>query len=824
MNSIQIRTHTIRRRAGFAMVPTLLLVSGLAVFIMALVTATLAGNRAITYQADDYKMSSAVETAAILSMESVWSDFLIYVNALPPNHPEYGRESINNFRDYMTSIGIDDRSSDFDADGDGSVDLIPSADDGVDVLPGASLPTKKGRVQVNNVNIDAVRMVRIDFNNDSTQLYLTVSASATRGEGLTNPIRNRAVQQVYTIEPAEFSGFKYALLSNNVNCVFCHTNVDSVDRWYNRDSSLAGSFERIRVGTLESLMIRHNDFGSDPTNSVINDFDADSVIAGTIYSRGQATLVDGSAIPDWDELSLKGLDFTYDPVEQEGFIDEPLDLSDLSPEAAPHGPGGNLYLDYADEYSDQNDGAMPDYFPPPIPDDGGVDPGTGMPDLAAIGNRLIDDAEFDKVAGQAQGAIVAGVVNVTAPGDSITTIAEYSAAVFNGNQNSIQQRISGNVVLTGTEADPITINGTIAIDGDLIIQGVVHGKGAIIVRGNVYIPTDLAYLDGTDSGGNRTFGVDASGQENLLGLASGGSIMIGDYQRPSKWVADSSSASGYSVAPVGTTDTITGDKSATPTSATGSFPNQYGRFSFGMTEMALFNRREWSKTQAMLPGVGGVMVANPGYDANYIPRYYNFGEGTTIPIQNKSFTPGTDSLYFDPNLELWLGSAADEGAIFWNDDQLTYLEPGDTSDPNLFDASGNPVAVVQSLSPKDDWIAPNIYQLAAEYFHANRGDLDDEPMNIDALIYTNNAVFSLVNRNTNFRGRMTLNGALVCADLGMLVPGNPGTTAGNQSSQSSYQIGLQLNYDSRVKKLLNVTNPGKVQLKRTLWNPTANLR
>ena len=62
---------------------------------------------------------------------------------------------------------------------------------------------------------------------------------------------NRAVQQVYTIEPEEFGGFDYGILANNVNCVFCHTKVDSVDRFFNGDPSLFGGFDRIKVERLD---------------------------------------------------------------------------------------------------------------------------------------------------------------------------------------------------------------------------------------------------------------------------------------------------------------------------------------------------------------------------------------------------------------------------------------------------------------------------------------------------------------------------------------------------------------------------------------------
>ena len=74
---------------------------------------------------------------------------------------------------------------------------------------------------------------------------------------------------------------------------------------------------------------------------------------------------------------------------------------------------------------------------------------------------------------------------------------------------------------------------------------------------------------------------------------------------------------------------------------------------------------------------------------------------------------------------------------------------------------------------------------------------------------------------------MHMNGALVAADLGVLVPGyyNPGGTGTSTNLPGSpYKVGLQLNYDKRVKDMLNVSNPNQVQIKRTLWNPMANIQ
>ncbi len=797
---------SIQRRRGIALVPVMLLVAGLAVFTMALLTATLTGNRTVVSQADDYRLTSAVESASMLAVEKLWSGYLEYLetNGKP--------QTIENYRVYMTLNGFADESATFDADGDGIVELIPGPEDGVDFLAGTELPDRNGRAQINNVNIDAVRIVRVDATANATQLFLTISASSTKGENLVNQIRNRAVQQVYTVEPSDFDGFEYAMLANNINCIFCHTNVDSVERWFNTDPSLEGSFDRVRVGSLESLVVRHNMNGK---TWVVDDYDSDSFVAGAIYSRGLAILHDGSAVPDWGDMSLRGYEF--DPSEKTinentfGLTDVPL-----APAGTPAVPGENLYLNYASQYEEQIDGGMPDYFPAPIPDDGGIDPATGLPDPNGIGNRMIDDAEFAKVAEDATGAITAGVVNVTSPGTQITTQAEYAQAVFAGNTPSINQSVTGNVILTGTQDNPIKIDGTVVIDGDLIIEGWVQGEGALVVRGNVFIPTDLVYLDDFDSNG-RTFG-EHNGGTNALGLSAGGNIMIGDFQRPSTIKLNSYSKPGKYEIMTGNPDT--GDPDV-------------DKWSFAMSEMALFNRAEWARTQEFLPGLGDDhadpstwSAANPDYDPAYTPRYYGYGDDTIIPIQNKSTSTAPDPLdptapylYFDPASDSWIG---DETVAGWDPAKLSFADPNDPNDPFLTDGAGNPIAVTSSVGATDDWIDPDLYQLAVEWFADNRGPLDEMPMMIDALLYTNNAIFSLVHRDTNMKGQMMVNGSLVAADLGMLVPGSTSGGA-NESPLSGYAIGLQLNYDPRVKKLLNVSNPLKVELKRTLWNPTANL-
>ncbi len=776
-------------RRGIAMIPTLLVVAGLSIFALALLTSGLSTKRTVNHQGDDHKLSSAVESVAMLATEDLWSGYL--------DEQGGAAGTIGSFRTYLDTLGIPDSG----------VGGPPEPDDGTDLTALVDLPNKNGRIVFNDVNVDAMQIVRRD-ELDSTQLYLTVSASTNRGAGLVNPVLNRAVQQVYTVEPEEFAGFDFAVLANNVNCIFCHTNVDSVDRYYNTDSSLYDSFDRVKVGALETLMIRHDL----EINPAINDFDADSFIAGTLYARGTITDQDGIPLTDWNELSFQGYQFDSSTGKLEEDFMGDLMIDPFSPAGDPPDALENLYLGYPTEYAEMVDGNLPTSFPAPIPDDGGIDPVTGLPDATGAGNKVVDDFEFHAASLAAEGAITAGIITHVPHGDSVDTVAEYASALFVGNTPSVQQTLDGNLILSGTEANPITIDGTVAIDGDLIINGYVKGEGSLIVRGNVYIPTDLEYLDGkvvleTDDPSNptgpRTFGVAQDGTKNALGIAAGGNMLIGDYLTPGRlqpdWTWENPEKYDY----------VSGDVD--------------DDWNFSLGEMAIFNRAEWAKTQPTLPGAQGQAdldpstwtLVNPNYAGpDYVPRYYHFGPGDTVPVYNKG------NIYYDASTGTWRGDA--EVAIFWDASLLTFADPDDPGDPLLYNVDGTPRAVISQVVPNSGWIGDDLYKLSIEYFEDNRPW--GKPMGIDGLLYTNNAIFTLVSRITPMWGRMILNGSIVCADLGMLVPGFLDYwDIAPHSPISNYAIGLQLNYDVRVKDMLNVKNPFQVQLKRTLWNPTANI-
>src|SRR6185369_6987070 len=205
----------------------------------------------------------------------------------------------------------------------------------------------------------------------------------------------------------------------------------------------------------------------------------------------------------------------------------------------------------------QTDGEVPTIFPPLFGDENA--------------NRIVDDSEF--AAKAATGGTASGYGYVIPKGSVYG-----GTTVTNMNPVSLNGTVSGNLILTGTAANPIKINGQITVDGDVVVQGVVKGTGSIVARGNIYVSGDLTYNDAT-AAGKRTYGTAADGTTNTLALGAGGNILVGDYLTPK----------GGSLTTVGTL--------MNGTTATG--------FGFTMSQLSIFNRNEWKKTQKTLPDSRG---------------------------------------------------------------------------------------------------------------------------------------------------------------------------------------------------------------------------
>ncbi len=669
----------------------------------------------------------------------------------------------------------------------------------------------------------------VDRTDDVTGVVLTLHATGRLG-GLT-----KTAIQALRVSGARFTGFQFAVLANNINCILCHAEFHQNDLLLNNDPTQYGNFDRVKIASLESLLIRKTE--------------ADSRVAGTTYTRGRVynkdgTLLDAAGIASSD---LRGWGFSdqngkivQDPAN--GAMSETgLSNATVDSEGQLH-QFANLYLDYPTEKEDMTDGELPLNFPSPFPDDNG--------------DRKVNPEEFEKYVisangsinfelppEEAGGTITAGVAygvpsGATYTGTSLPTASDAGTLAQLANEGAYE----GNLILVGTDDDPIVIENKVAINGDLVIKGQIKGRGQLMVSGNVYVVGDVTYADAAGE-----FGEAADGTENAFALEAGGNILMGDYVTiraknnykavstgPNTYndVVDTyvwqgkfirvdtansnatmssgkTTAVGYfdaavadAGAPTGTTQTWTytsGGKTHTV------YEKPEGMFSFTTSELMLFNRMERQK--AAPPG-------NADYNATYYipgytPRYYKLRDGA--PIYQYRVTGSTSA-------------SLKEHAV-------NYLSPGvetlseSPADPTYIGSN----ATVLSLSPQANWITEStLRQIWFEdeqwrQTQANPDPADPDryrvPWRFDGLLYTNNCIFGVTRGNTRHGSRtygmMIVRGAIVCADLGMLVA-DSGHTAEYKpdGTVDPYYCGLRLYYDKRVDAFLNVEDPTQVQFAR----------
>jgi hypothetical protein len=90
-------------------------------------------------------------------------------------------------------------------------------------------------------------------------------------------------------------------------------------------------------------------------------------------------------------------------------------------------------------------------------------------------------------------------------------------------------------------------------------------------------------------------------------------------------------------------------------------------------------------------------------------------------------------------------------ATGWDPDQLTIVDPADHTNPILYDpATGEPRATVLTISPDAGWISDAVLKGQMQALKAARQEGD--PMRLDGLYYTNNAIFGIVARSDRMRG------------------------------------------------------------------------
>ena len=163
---------------------------------------------------------------------------------------------------------------------------------------------------------------------------------------------------------------------------------------------------------------------------------------------------------------------------------------------------------------------------------------------------ISDLGEYIKYAQDSGGKLSGGISykldsngNVTQ--SSLGTInAHYDGAGPSGN-SSLSDK--GALVLEGTAANPIVIDGPVVVDSDVVIKGYVKGQGTIYSGRNIHIVGTIQYVNGPTWSHPDT-NPDATTRTNLgkdlLGLAAKGNIVMGDYTL-SSWLGSSSSGLQY---------------------------------------------------------------------------------------------------------------------------------------------------------------------------------------------------------------------------------------------------------------------------------------
>ena len=758
----------VNSESGVAMIFALMSIIVIAGVLVVSMTRMQSAKSGTDHAIDEMVLEEAAQSGIEMVTQDLWRNYINTSGNTTRNWASY-RAYLNStlaipINEDLNGNGVLDPGEDGNGNGQLNVPSSGNTPYGKEMLDEPDVITAPDSTEV-LATIESVTISRFDNLQNS---WLTIRSTASIGD------KTKTAVQVLEIGAPTRNHAQFAILANNISCILCHAEIRSLPLESNTAATNYNSFDRIKVASLESIVVRKTE--------------ADSRLAGTLYSRGKVLQQNFSqyTASELAASTFKG----YQHSATNGKIIQSTTgaKTQVAMNAATTNTSGdlnqfaNLYLNYPTEENDQTDGPVPNSFPAPYPDDDN--------------DRVVDDAEFESVMNTASGRIVfeSGGDN---QGGAIKTGMAYGVpagstypftgapTASNGATNDLANEgyYNGNLVLTGTAQDPISIDGTVAINGDLLIKGPIKGEGQLLVRGNTYIMGDVTYADGTQ------FGKAADGTENALALLSGGNVMMGDYltvrgvnhasqnnaQFPdhTKYSIDMRTANRTNNVTVsgstealkwGYNDTWSIDSNQVATGRQGQ------QFSFTMSELQLFNQMEYNKAKV---------------DATYTPRFYGLRESQPNNIWMFDSTKGNNQ----------------EHAV-------RYTYQGVYTLPNYI-ASFNPSSNIlsrakyQYLNPKGNWVSET--QLRKMWF-------DDEmarpssggEFRFDGLLYSNNSIFAIARSKTrhksNQNGRMTLRGGVIAADLGIFVP-----------------EGLNLLYDPRVERFIELRDSSEVTFVRSAF-------
>ncbi len=259
----------------------------------------------------------------------------------------------------------------------------------------------------------SVTVTRVDNGGD---INLTFTSTSVIKNG-TQELSAKKISRTLNLSGSPFPGDEFALLTNDINCSFCHLQIDNMKRVY-ADPTSTDVFKRVKMGALTGIDFKNVGHKND------------TIIAGTLYSRGTAAPLVGveNYFAPWASTTQPGLikagvnnsiaagvstalytaalaPAGYDPALN------PNEVMAIDASTAGTLPKGKLYFNYPKQSSGATppDGAFPDEFPTIIPD--------------SNNDGLISDSEWSSyIAGAPRGSLVASpnavVYGVRRPGSA----------------------------------------------------------------------------------------------------------------------------------------------------------------------------------------------------------------------------------------------------------------------------------------------------------------------------------------------------------------------------------------------------------------------
>jgi len=482
---------------------------------------------------------------------------------------------------------------------------------------------------------------------------------------------------------------------------------------------------------------------------------------------------------------------------------------------------GNMYKNYPTDPKKMKDSILPVSFPAPYPDDNE--------------DKLVQSDEFHQISdlleGNATGGIAYGVpAGSTYSGTTFPTSSNGAATSLVATRTDDEGNVipyggyNGNLILTGTAANPIRLNGQIWVAGDLLLRGVVKGTGQIFVKGNTYIAGDVTYADGT------SFGKATDGTKNALALITGGNVLIGDYltiraknhpKDTTSTTPSSTAQSGYSVSPAYSSGVGAGQLSIQTRVSSQTVSNVINPVKTSDTKATLqigYNdpdvtdgngivaartgNQQLSFTQSDLMIFNNMEIAKAAADLTYKPRFY--GMNSNSP----------DNIYFYDNSSSEHAIRYDEGASTAGGTSNTVLNLANYIVKKGYGSKNIAARAVKLfVNPAGGWISDTVLRKMWWDDEQSRTSANDI-FNFDGLLYCNNSIFcitrSKVRHGSNTEGKMRVRGAIVCPDIGVL-------TAGNAGLISSGNTSFLLQYDKRVRDFWSPQDRTQVTFRRAVY-------